>query len=183
MNAGQIEFIASDLDTVIKPYFKGVFALDNFIAYAQEFMNLENKNVFIFNSQPVDEAGDHWLLATFGPGQGNVVFFDSFANPPDFYSSALGKFLGDDITTSPFRIQGDSRICGLYCILIARVLCSGGNAPAFIEQKFSSYNLTDNDESVIAWISTTEYGDILRETCRSDLQPCLNYQETARWKV
>ncbi len=177
MNSSQIDFICSKLDPVIRPYFRGVFSLDNLILYGDEYLNLEEINVIIFNSQPSDSEGAHWLLLVISSGWQNVVFFNSFANPPEFYSIALAKFMGEGVVVSPYRVQGDSIICALYCILVAHFLSKGKDLDPFIRRSFSPYNLSDNDNSVIEWASEREYGGLLKETCLSELEPCLNYEQ------
>ncbi len=68
MNTGQIDFICGNLDTVICPYFRGMFSLENLIYFGDEYLDLEMVNVIIFNSQMSDKDGMHWLLLVIGPG-------------------------------------------------------------------------------------------------------------------
>ncbi len=177
MNTDQIDFICSNLDTVIRPYFRGVFSLDNLLYFGDEYLDLETVNVIIFNSQMSDREGMHWLLLVIGPGRQKVVLFDSFANTPEYYSLSLAEFLGKDLELSPFCVQGNSKICSLYCIVVAHCLSKGADLETLIPQKFSPYKLDENDDMVIDWVKQQEYGELLKETCRSELEPCLSYEE------
>ncbi len=138
------------------------------------YLNLSKKNIIIINSQSSYEEGKHWLLLSIDPPK-KIIFFDSIAKTPDYYSKSLSEYLGADIRQAAYRIQGASNVCGIYCIAVAHLLCVGKNLTSIID-KFSPYKLENNDAVIIDWISHQPYADLLTADCLSELEPCLAYR-------
>jgi len=177
MNTTQLEIICGELDRKIKPFFRGCFALNNFLSLSDDYLNPNALNLCIVNSQPSSMPGKHWLLVANERGR-PTYFFDSFAKTPEFYSPRLAEFLGPNTIRPPFRVQGDSRSCGIYCVFAGRVLAEGRNLSMVLSNQFSAIQLNENDSSVLQWFSEQKpYGKLLKSTCPSDVENCLSYEE------
>lgn len=184
MDVSVLERVMGEKDEDIAPWFRGVFSLDEFIEYSANLIQYEDKNVFVFNSEPVAVVEGHWLLMYFDgtdPDNKYLCFFDSFARPPSFYDVNLQKYF-DNLTyalterplvESPYQVQSDrSNVCGLYVTFVARGLLSrkyiGGRLPALIEENFSSRNLRENDLKVLNWFDRQRYGEFVKKHCASN---------------
>lgn len=166
MNSRQLDLICGSYDQVIKPYFRGVFSSDAYELYHSEILIPNKLNIYIVNSAPSSTRGEHWLLICKG---NKSLFFDSFGKPPSFYN--LGNF--EHVNT--VRLQGKSKICGLYCILLAKQIAQGKHMTSFIHEKFSPTLLEVNDTQVIDWFQRQPYGYLLRKDCYTN--NCLSYDQ------
>lgn len=167
MNSSQLELICKSLDSILKPYFRGVYSLDAYKLYANELLQVNQLNIYIVNSQPAASQGEHWLLICRGC---RSIFFDSFGKSPTFYGiNDTFDFVNDQ------RVQGDSRICGLYCIYIARKIAQSVHLKTHLQSAFSSYDLNKNDLQVIDWFHSLPYGYLLREDCYNN--KCISYSQ------
>ena len=85
----------------------GVFARDQI----PDDLNCQRPFALIFNSDPANKPGQHWL-AMYGPATGPIELFDSNALPPFVY--ALNSFA---LTYSRIPLQSPtSAVCGQYCL-------------------------------------------------------------------
>ena len=164
MNSDQLEKICTAYDTVIRPYFRGVFSHDAYLLYHEESLQPNQLNIYIVNSSST--KGEHWLMICKG---NKSIFFDSFGKSPSFYN--LGSFEQVNKT----RLQGKSRVCGLYCILFAHQIALGKNMHSFIGENFSQLMLDENDVQVIEWFKKQPYGYMLRQDCYSN--QCISYSQ------
>ena len=167
MNSTQLELICGSLDPILKAYFRGVYSLDAYKLYADELLQMNKINIYIVNTQPAVSQGQHWLLICRGC---RSIFFDSFGKSPAFYG------INDTFDyVNEQRVQGDSRICGLYCIYIARKIVQSVHLKTHLQSAFSFYNLNNNDLQVIDWFRSLPYGYLLREDCYSN--KCISYNQ------
>ena len=166
MNSSQLDLICGSYDKVIKPYFRGVFSSDAYELYHAETIIPNELNFYVVNSAPSSTRGEHWLLICKGS---KSIFFDSFGKLPNFYN--LGYF--EQVNKS--RLQGKSKICGLYCVLFAHQLAQGKKMTSFISEKFSPTQLDDNDLQVIDWFQQQSYGYLLRKDCYTN--NCISYEQ------
>ena len=87
-------------DPLLLHYFKGVYPACVFG---------EKNGFYILNTDPAHLPGTHWVA--YWISDGNIEFFDSGGNPPDFYN------LPDCTSYNKVAVQGDMPYCGYYCIL------------------------------------------------------------------
>jgi hypothetical protein len=181
MNAETMEEIMGERDEQIAPYFRGVYSLNEFVDSFTDMVRVREKNVFVFNSEPSNVINGHWLLMYFDGTNSDeklMCYFDSFAKPPAFYNTNLAKFVSEanfvlsdrDLITAPYQVQSlDSRICGVYVVFCARGLLSKsysrGRLVPLIDDYFSPKNRTDNDRTVVKWISRQSYGPYVKNHC------------------
>ena len=184
MNASEIELICGDLDSKIKLYYRGTYSLDIYLYSAQNILDFTSTNIVIFNNQKSGSPGAHWLLLYITPRAERVVFFDSFSKPPEWYSAQLADFIHGissnakaGLETSSYRLQGDTKICGLYCIFIARHLTFGERLQSIIDSYFTPIYFSENDSKVLSWFSHQPYGYMLKERCKGEKNPFLSYTE------
>ena len=167
MNSAQLELICGSLDPIVKPYFRGVYSLDAYKLYGNESLQVNKINIYIVNSQPAASEGEHWLLICRGC---RSVFFDSFGKLPTFYGvNVTFDFVNDQ------RVQGNSRICGLYCVYVARKIVQSVHLRTHLRSVFSFIALNNNDLQVIDWFRSLPYGYLLREDCYSN--NCVSYKQ------
>jgi len=98
-------------DPITKDIFKGVYARDELPNPIKSY-----PNCFIFNNKPRSNAGEHWLAVFFNSDK-TCYFFDSYGMNPSFYG--LTNYLKSNckkINYNQKRLQGDSDLCGFYCI-------------------------------------------------------------------
>lgn len=80
--------------------------------------SITKSSLFIINYDGCDEPGSHWV-AIFINTKKEIEFFDSFGMLP-IYSSIVEKldvFSNKKPTFNLFRFQGNSTVCGQYCLL------------------------------------------------------------------
>ena len=135
--AGEIDCLASRMLGDVSPYFAlvegerletrtryvpnvrllGVFARDQLPQQQQLFGQEHRPFALVYNTDPVDRKGQHWL-AMFGPSDGPLELFDSFAlHPlhPSLYS--LVDTLSSLLVYSRTPLQSlSSAVCGHYCV-------------------------------------------------------------------
>lgn len=70
---------------------------------------------FILNTDPSNKPGEHWLAAFIDKNKN--YFFDSYGNSPSYFG--LGSYFSQfkNLNWNKLKLQGDSKNCGLYCIL------------------------------------------------------------------
>jgi hypothetical protein len=72
---------------------------------------------FIINTDPREEAGEHWLAFNYS-SNGFCYFFDSYGKSPSYYD--LEDYIentSNNWTYNKRRLQGNSIFCGYYAIL------------------------------------------------------------------
>ena len=171
MNSSDLQKICGEYDSKIKPYFCGVFAIDVFESYYSRYCKEDSMNIFVVNTQPSDLPGEHWVLISLNKKN---LFFDSFHKSPRFYGLLSPKM--QECTS--YRLQGDSRICGVYCIWAARLLSQNKDIHSIIDNYFSKTDLKANDCSVIQWLKSQPYGKVVSFDCKND---CLAYKDFLKW--
>lgn len=113
MNTDQLEKIISN-DKIANAKFCGVFAENNLPKHLETF-----PCGFIANTDPEFKPGQHWVAFYFSSME-HGEFFDSYGQPPQFYSNRYLQFL---IKNSRRWICNDKKlqgaftsVCGEYCI-------------------------------------------------------------------
>ena len=101
---------------------------------------------FIVNTHARNRPGQHWL-AFYYDAKGTCYFFDSYGRSPNYYNfksyiqrTAKKCYYNDN------RIQGDSYICGLYCVFY--LLFKARNQEKIFFSKFTK-NLDKNDKYIL----------------------------------
>ena len=98
----------------------------------------------------------HWVIfyLSFHPKK-EIVFFDSFGFPPDFYNDEFTKFLGyysnHRLSSFDQQLQPDSsQKCGLYVIHFTHYVSYHGieKYKVLFQNRFTSKNLGENDKTV-----------------------------------
>ena len=81
MNTVNIDDVLKS-DPNAKHSFRGVFSLDEFVAYLTR-SNI-NKGIFVFNTQTSTKSGEHWICVIVEDKV--IYYFDSFGRNPASYS-------------------------------------------------------------------------------------------------
>ena len=166
--------------------FRGVMWVDTFIAQAKDRVYPGVLNAFIVNTltaaAPPKLLG-HWLYIEIGPydhanKRMRVLYFDSYGEPPQYYSAALGDFLlqyGEGVLDfSPLRIQSDlTRLCGMYCIFVAFNLRHRQRLSDLIAEEFGGGDLVENDRKLLNWVQTTSFAHLLQNKCPQTASHCI----------
>lgn len=78
-------------------------------------------NGCILNTDPSSQPGEHWVAFFFqasSPLSPMFEFFDSYGNPPSYYSFPFLKQMLDQMYYNTEKLQSiNSNVCGQYCIL------------------------------------------------------------------
>lgn len=147
MDTHQINYVLKH-HPATKPYFRGVYALD-------EIPRIFNggKHCCVVNSDESNKSGSHWLAVYFDGIQGQ--FFCSYGNPPAFYGGPLENFMetfSEKWNFNTKRLQGTfSTVCGQYCIYYLIKKCEGRSLREIVN--VFGTDLHKNDEKVNAWFN------------------------------
>ena len=154
MNTIQIVH-ALEQDSVTRKRFCGVFPRDKLPERIDKF-----PCGLIANTDPSSEIGSHWLAFFFTEeqnGQQNAVsgqFFDSFGQPPSYYSSSFEHFLDKHSSEWDFnkrKLQSSwSDVCGQYCIFYLSHRARGHSMNKIVQ--FFSKDTMSNDVKVSQFV-------------------------------
>lgn len=161
MNSSNIEFVCFS-DKQIKKFFRGVFAKNIFESSFSNYCMPNEYNIFIVNSQDVDNTAphSHWLL--FLISNTKNIYFDSYGKDLSFYNFQLPNFNWE---TADFRCQSsDSNLCGAYCIFMAYWLSLGKSLRYILNKYFCKDQLRLNDRFIIHFIKFKGYYPVLLKT-------------------
>jgi len=181
MDTHQLSLVCERLDPAIKHFFRGVFSLDNFILDGSNYVDSSSNNILIFNNRiAASRLKGHWLLMCLNSK--TLSLFDSFNKEISFYGNKLDEYIlglssGVTLETTPFRVQGNSKLCGVYCIFVAHHLAKGSRLPQLIQEHFSSSNLAENDNKVLTWFVQQPYGYLVSERCKEKDSDCVTFEE------
>lgn len=150
MYANQLNVVFKQ-DRLTLNAFKGVFPCDKIID-----PNTTSNCFVVVNTSPSTGTGEHWLL--FFKIDDCAFCFDSLANKIETYNKctcrAFEKFSQNCMSTffNSKRLQATTTdVCGIYCIYVARELCSGKSINS-IERRFTA-NLLKNDQKITNWFN------------------------------
>lgn len=120
MDTTQIKKIL-EKDKYTRDIFRGVFAANTLPKTVQSFPSL-----FIVNTAPSSEDGEHWCLLYFTSSK-NLEFFESYGNPPDMFKfNEFAEKNSRMISYNSLQLQGDkSWTCGGYSIYFSLNRCRG----------------------------------------------------------
>ena len=109
---------------------------------------------FIVNTDKRMDPGRHWV-AFYISSRTEGEFFDSYGNPPSYYSNEFEKFFdrhGLKMTYNRKRLQGyDSSVCGQYCIYYLMQRCRGIDMKSIV--KPFTQNYANNDQFVYCYVN------------------------------
>lgn len=128
-------------NTKTKSLFRGVCSYQELPDFIQE-----NSGFYIINTDSVEGRGIHWLVV-YKISKNMIYFFDSLGESPERYSSKIKLFLelsAQEYSYSRKRIQGNSDLCGDYCILFAYFISSGLTLLDFLNLFGSNFIANDN---------------------------------------
>lgn len=100
---------------------------------------------YIINADYVDSVGTHWFVV-YQPLDGPIEFFDSLGKDPRYYNEKLYFFL---CRSSKYfvkinkRIQGNTNVCGDYCLLYCYFRSKGYSMLDFLNIFGSDLNFND----------------------------------------
>ena len=190
MNNLQLSTLMYYYDKSVADSFRSVLPIDNFVRDVVNRIDVSSQNTFIVNTkQEVNkrEPG-HWLFVQVGPsssgggGDLEVIYFDSFAKPSEFYGvdfqeTLVGLCVGGQIQTSPFRVQSNrSNLCGVYCLFVAYNLkLYANNLSTLISSVFRPDALLHNDEKLLDWVATQPFHYIFKSACAKEKEMCVSY--------
>lgn len=92
-----------------KKMFLGVFSSNNIPV---KFFKMQKPVALVYNFDPVGQPGSHWV-ALYSNGKRSLEYFDSYGLPP-IHSFMFPSY--KVIKYNKKRLQGQSQVCGLYCI-------------------------------------------------------------------
>ena len=123
----QLAHICSNLDPEIKPYFRGVYALNELLTDALSMIDLNKENYFVFNTDTKDKPGSHWVGAVIDINK-KSVFIDSYGKSPNYYD--MEEFFdqacdGDFISIDKQLQSNFTNVCGLYVIYFLHFIAKG----------------------------------------------------------
>lgn len=163
---------------ITQPYFRGVFARDQ-TKEAKSFINPNRANIFIFNTDPKSEPGEHWVCVYIQGGKGEL--FDSFGMEP---SNDLFNFIHSNTESwirNTMRFQSLlSSVCGQYCIFFA---CKRSMNFSF-DQILKMINNKNSDTIVHSYVKNNfsnlhdieefDVNFIIRQICKSFIEQKIN---------
>ncbi len=136
---------------VTKPYYGGIFSIDNIPNY-----NINSPCFYVINTDISSGPGKHWLLLFFLTNGKNVEIFDSLGKSPYAYHKSFKKFLnskiGWNITYNNKSLQGDSNVCGAHVLFYAYKKCNKKYGLATIINRYYINNVDLNDCNVLYFV-------------------------------
>ena len=132
-------------DKTVMMGFQGIRSADQLPKILQSGQSL------LFNSSDSNEIGTHWMCLY--QEANTLELFDSFGNPPNFYN-LMGKLPHSNIFTyTDRRLQGDSAVCGVYCMYYLFYKSRGFPTSKIVDDLFS-IDYDQNDRYLIDYIKT-----------------------------
>ena len=120
MNTWQLENVLRG-DRITRAVFGGVFPSDELPSRVPE-----GKRLFIANTDPAAEPGQHWVALYFGKGP-HCTYFDSYGLPP--FVGGIDRFIDGNAECWTYNEKSlqdpNSTMCGHYCVFFAVHLCDG----------------------------------------------------------
>ena len=119
-----------------KRIFRGVFSLDEFVAYLTR--SNVNKGVFVFNTQTSTKGGEHWICVAVEDDV--IYYFDSFGRNPASYSYVAETLLLSNkiIEWNKYFFQNPAtNVCGDYCTLFALLVSCGWHLQQYVNWLYS----------------------------------------------
>ena len=116
----------------------------------QELPNRFNADsgFYVVNTDPVYKKGSHWLVIN-KISNNNLEFFDSLGRDPSYYAPEILNFIENSVSNYTFSvtpIQGDSHLCGNYCLIYGYLSCDGFSLDQFLN--LFTNDLLLNDKSI-----------------------------------
>lgn len=152
MNNEDIKLLLENC-SVTAPYFRSAVSVtDKNLESAVLAFEVSKPNYYVFNTE--NQKVGHWLAVCFD-SKAHALFFDSYGQTPNYYSTKLEDFIvklsGDNWTSSSKAIQSDnSCVCGIYCVYFI-IRFALGHKIDLITSPFSS-NLFANDHMIFKWL-------------------------------
>ena len=132
-------------DKTVMMGFQGIRSADQLPKILQSGQSL------LFNSSDSNEIGTHWMCLY--QEANTLELFDSFGNPPNFYNLKDKLPHSNIFTYTDRRLQGDSEVCGVYCMYYLFYKSRGFPTSKIVNDLFSiDYN--QNDRYLIDQIKT-----------------------------
>ena len=146
MNTVNIDDVLKN-DPYAKRSFRGVFSLDEFVAYLTR--SNVNKGIFVFNTQTSTKSGEHWICVIV---EDNVIYyFDSFGRNPASYSYVAETLLLSNkiIEWNKYFFQNPAtNVCGDYCTLFALLVSRGWHLQQYVNWLYSLGNSEERDHTI-----------------------------------
>ena len=121
---------------------------------------------YIDNSEPSYSNGKHWLLITVLSRDRTAEFFDPLRKDPGSYHSDIQTYL--ESKCRPHYIFNniryeppDSKLCGLYCLVVADLRCRGKSIDEIMKW-FDQNDLTKNDTVIDDYFIGHMYNGVLK---------------------
>jgi len=132
----------------------GVYASDQLID-----VNRHNTDIaIIVNNQDSTLPGQHWLAFFKRKGE-NLEFFDSFANPIEFYGKEFVNFSKEKpLRQSNFQIQPDNTsTCGYFCLVFLYCRYRKMSFQYIVDKLFSVIDLEYNNFLVQQFVDSIHF--------------------------
>lgn len=107
----------------------------------------------VTNMDPASKPGSHWVAFYIG-SDGRGIYFDSYGLPPTspFHLDRLKRNCANFRWNKKKLQSYDSKVCGEYCIMFLRYMCSGSSLSRFC--KVFSNDSKHNDLLVAKFYKT-----------------------------
>ena len=127
LSGKEISHFLGVLNSKTKPYFRGVYGIDQ-LHVIEEAIDLNSSNIVVINSDKFSSEGTHWLAVFIDTSKPELCcFIDSRCKPVMFYSKDLHDFLEyvtSRYNTLPWPVQGlRTHDCGLFACMFLHYAC------------------------------------------------------------
>jgi hypothetical protein len=136
--------------SVTRPYFKGIYAVDQIPTY-----ELAGPGFFIINTDISTGPGIHWIVLFFTSAV-QVEIFDSLAYAPYTYHPDLRKYLQlgtKDVIYTNKRLQSvDTTVCGPHCLFYCYKKCQQKYSMTTLVNRYYLDDVEYNDCNVLCFV-------------------------------
>ncbi len=174
----QLSYICSNVDSKIKPYFRGLFNPDT-TKNALAMIDPNKPNFLILNTDPSYKDGAHWV-SLYVDLQNKCYFLDTFAHHPNYYNleNFCAEATGDDFIMIPTALQSKfTTVCGLYTIFFGHHLCIGKDLDTILSMLKPEKTKVLRDKHIFEWFQET-YGHTVNLENNSFID-CKKFKGTA----
>lgn len=138
-------------DNHMKKQFVGIYSKDKLPLKT----DVHKKTAYIINTAVSKSKGEHWILVFVHPEKRKVIWFDSFAEKPEYYGKQFLKWLLSfnlKIEVNQKLVQPvHSQYCGLYVLYVFFYLSRNLNFNTIIKRFSSNLIMNDYMVSNFAW--------------------------------
>ena len=145
MDTAQLEHVLRQ-DKYVRNHFVAVCAHDQVREHIQRAFNTRHTAAIVFNLDPIQLPGSHWVAVFTDFRKGQAEYFGSTGLPPD---PACRQLLLQVCPRGPLlynkhKLQDDTVVCGQFATVFLKLRCRGFN----FKECVNTMNFKDNDRTV-----------------------------------